>query len=40
MGVKVDEHLRHKGATPSPPVGIVVKHPTGWLDWAMVLGSF
>ena len=26
MGFKVAGPLRHKGATPSPPAGIVVKH--------------
>ena len=27
MVFKVAGHLRQKGATPSPPAGIVVKHP-------------
>ena len=31
MGFKVAGHLRHKGATPSPSAGIVVKYPkTAW----------
>ena len=31
MGFKVAGHLKHKGATPSPPAGLVVKHPkTAW----------
>ena len=31
MGFKVAGHLKHLGATPSPPAGIVVKHPkTTW----------
>ena len=31
MGFKVARHLRHKGATPGLPAGIVVKHPkTAW----------
>ena len=31
MGYRVAGHLRHKGATPRPPAGIVVKHPkTAW----------
>ena len=27
VGFKVAGHLRHKGATPSPPTGNVCKHP-------------
>ena len=27
IGIKVAGHLRQKGAIPSPPAGIVVKHP-------------
>ena len=27
QGLKVALHLKHVGATPSPPAGIVVKHP-------------
>ena len=31
MGFNVAGHMRHEGATPSPPDGIVVKHTkTAW----------